>query len=88
LPDFLLDLLAFLPFVCWCLCDANALQFDVTAVGSTMCPHGLVAHLMDISTGERYIYACIMLYTLMVSTGLPAASCCASPGSKWSVLLG
>ncbi|PSC71951.1 Tcr1 transposon ORF2 [Micractinium conductrix] len=39
---------------------------DVTAVGSTMCRHAIVAHLMDISTGERYIYAAVMLYTLMV----------------------
>ena len=26
---------------------------------------------MDISTGERYIYACVMLYTLLVTCALP-----------------
>ena len=31
-----------------------------------MCRHSVVAHLMDIGTGERYIYAAIMLYVLMV----------------------
>ena len=34
-----------------------------------MCRHAIVAHLMDISTGERYIYAAVMLYTLMVRQG-------------------
>jgi hypothetical protein len=33
-----------------------------------MCRHSIVAYMMDISTGERYIYACIMLYILMVRT--------------------
>ena len=41
-------------------------QCDVTAVGATMCRHAVVAHLLDISTGERYVYAAIMLYVLMV----------------------
>ena len=31
-----------------------------------MCRHSIVAHLLDISTGERYIYACVMLYMLMM----------------------
>jgi hypothetical protein len=43
------------------------MQCDVTAVGSTMCRHSIVAHLMDISTGERYIYCCVMLYALMAT---------------------
>lgn len=42
------------------------LQCDVTAVGATVCRHYVIAHLLDISTGERYIYACVMLYILMV----------------------
>jgi len=45
---------------CW-------LQCDVTAVGATVCRHYVIAHLLDISTGERYIYACVMLYMLMVN---------------------
>ncbi len=48
----------------------TALQFDVTAVGSTMCRHSIVAHMLDISTGERYIYASVMLYMLMVTCGI------------------
>jgi hypothetical protein len=32
-----------------------------------MCRHSIVAHLMDISTGERYIYAALMLCALMVT---------------------
>ena len=47
-------------------------QCDVTAVGATMCRHAVVAHLLDISTGERYVYAAIMLYVLMVR----AVLCC------------
>ena len=47
-------------------CCHTFLQCDVTAVGATMCRHSIVAHLLDIGTGERYIYAAIMLYTLMV----------------------
>ena len=35
-----------------------------------MC-HSIVAHLLDISTGERYIYGCVMLYALIVACGLP-----------------
>ena len=42
------------------------LQCDVTAVGATMCRHSIVAHLLDISTGERYIYACVMLHMLVM----------------------
>ena len=34
-----------------------------------MCRHSVVAHVMDIATGERYIYAAIMLYMLMVRRG-------------------
>ena len=41
-------------------------QYDITGVGSTMCRHSVVAQLLDISTGERYIYACVMLYMLLV----------------------
>eukprot|EP00887_Chlorella_sp_A99_P005668 scaffold1.g5668.t1 len=44
---------------------------DVTAVGAALCRHSSVALLYDISTGERYIYACIMLYTLMVTCSIP-----------------
>ena len=47
------------------------MQYDITAVGSTMCRHSIVAHLMDISTGERYIYACVMLYALMMTHAMP-----------------
>ena len=36
-----------------------------------MCRHGNVAQLFDITTGERYIYACIMLYTVMVVCNVP-----------------
>lgn len=43
-----------------------SMQCDVTAVGATMCRHSVVANLLDIGTGERYIYAAIMLYMLMV----------------------
>ncbi|PSC68010.1 Very-long-chain (3R)-3-hydroxyacyl-[acyl-carrier] dehydratase PASTICCINO 2 [Micractinium conductrix] len=43
---------------------------DITAVGVTMCRHSVVAHVMDIATGERYIYAAIMLYMLMVQHAL------------------
>ncbi|PSC68954.1 hypothetical protein C2E20_7492 [Micractinium conductrix] len=43
---------------------------DITAVGVTMCRHSVVAHVMDIGTGERYIYAAIMLYMLMVQHAL------------------
>lgn len=32
-----------------------------------MCRHAVVVHLMDITTGERYIYAAIMLYCLLVT---------------------
>lgn len=46
----------------------HILQCDVTAVGATVCRHYVIAHLLDISTGERYIYACVMLYVLMVSS--------------------
>ncbi|PSC68864.1 Tcr1 transposon ORF2 [Micractinium conductrix] len=46
-------------------------QYDVTAVGSTMCRHNVVAHLMDIATGERYIYASVLLYVLMVTCHIP-----------------
>ncbi|PSC73125.1 magnesium chelatase ATPase subunit I [Micractinium conductrix] len=45
--------------------------YDVTAVGSTMCRHNVVAHLMDIATGERYIYASVLLYVLMVTCHIP-----------------
>ncbi|PSC72148.1 Tcr1 transposon ORF2 [Micractinium conductrix] len=45
--------------------------YDVTAVGSTMCRHNSVAHLMDIATGERYIYASVLLYVLMVTCHIP-----------------
>lgn len=38
----------------------------MTAVGATVCRHYVISHLLDISTGERYIYACVMLYMLMV----------------------
>ena len=31
-----------------------------------MCRHSVVAQLLDSSTGERYIYASVMLYMLMV----------------------
>lgn len=41
-------------------------QCDVTGVGATMCRHSLVAQLFDIATGERYIYASVMLYCLLV----------------------
>lgn len=44
-------------------------QHDITAVGVTMCRHSVVAHALDIGTGERYIYAAIMLYMLMVGGG-------------------
>jgi len=27
--------------------------------------------MLDISTGERYIYACVLLYVLMVTCGIP-----------------
>ncbi|PSC76296.1 Tcr1 transposon ORF2 [Micractinium conductrix] len=43
---------------------------DITAVGVTMCRHSVVAHVMDIGTGERYIYGAIMLYMLMVQHAL------------------
>lgn len=33
-----------------------------------MCGHSIVAHLLDISTGECYIYASVMLYALMAAT--------------------
>jgi hypothetical protein len=46
------------------------LQCDVTAVGASVCRHYVIAHLLDITTGERYIYACIMLYILMASCTL------------------
>ena len=36
-----------------------------------MCRHSIVAHLMDISTGERYVYAAVMLYALMVFYSIP-----------------
>ncbi|PSC76086.1 serine threonine [Micractinium conductrix] len=42
----------------------------ITAVGVTMCRHSVVAHVMDIGTGERYIYDAIMLYMLMVQHAL------------------
>lgn len=47
------------------------MQYDVTAVVSTMCRHSIVAHLMDFATGERYIYGCVMLYALMVTYAMP-----------------
>ncbi|PSC74817.1 Galactose mutarotase [Micractinium conductrix] len=51
-------------------------QYDVTAVGSTMCRHNSVAHLMDIATGERYIYASVLLYVLMVTCHIPVLFVC------------
>lgn len=36
-----------------------------------MCRHSVVAHLLDINTGERYIYASVMLYALMVTYAIP-----------------
>ncbi len=36
-------------------------------------------HLLDIGTGERYIYAAIMLYTLMVRCGLWPLQICIAP---------
>lgn len=36
-----------------------------------MCRHAIVAHMMDIYTGERYIYATVMLYMLMVCCNIP-----------------
>lgn len=36
-----------------------------------MCRHSHVAHLLDISTGERYIYACVLLHVLMVTCAIP-----------------
>ncbi|PSC67335.1 Tcr1 transposon ORF2 [Micractinium conductrix] len=36
-----------------------------------MCRHNVVAHLMDIATGERYIYASVLLYVLMVTCHIP-----------------
>ena len=47
-----------------------SLQFDVTAVGATLCRHGHLMQLMDIQTGERYVYACILLLSLM-EAGVP-----------------
>ena len=48
----------------------SAWQCDVTAVGATTCRHGVVANLMDISTGDRYIYPAVMLYHLMVTCAM------------------
>ena len=53
------------------VCRITLLQFDITAVGSTMCRHSIVAHLLDISTGERYIYATVMLHALMITYAMP-----------------
>ena len=36
-----------------------------------MCRHSIVAQLLDISTGERYIYATAMLYILIVACAMP-----------------
>ena len=56
---------------CLCTLPSPPLQCDITAVGATSCRHGVVAHLLDISTGERYIYACVMLYALLVMCAIP-----------------
>ena len=47
------------------------MQCDITATGCTTCCHYVVAQLMDISTGERYIYGCVMLHALMVQHRIP-----------------
>ena len=47
------------------------MQCDITATGCTTCRHYVVAQLMDISTGERYIYGCVMLHALMVQHRIP-----------------
>ena len=36
-----------------------------------MCRHSIVAVMMDIWTGERYIYPAIMLYMLLVTYAIP-----------------
>ena len=43
---------------------------DITATGALLCRHGFVLIMMDIMTGERYIYCILMLYALMF-TSLP-----------------
>lgn len=52
-----------------------------------MCRHSVVAQLLDIGTGERYIYASIMLYMLMVRR-LLSALCAAAVGGQWMQLSG
>ena len=42
-------------------------QLDVTAVGVLMCRHGFALLLIDIATGERYIYGIFLLCYLMFS---------------------
>lgn len=46
------------------------LQRDITALGAILCRHGLLMAMMDIKTGERYIYAILLLCHLMF-TSLP-----------------
>ena len=47
---------------------ALLLQRDITALGAILCRHGLLLAMMDIKTGERYIYAILLLCHLMFSS--------------------
>ena len=47
------------PFLCW-------LQYGISGIGSALCRHGHILHVMNIFGGEKYAYATYVLYTILV----------------------
>ena len=50
------------------LTSAPLMQRDITALGAILCRHGLLMAMMDIKTGERYIYGILLLCHLMFNS--------------------